>query len=81
MINGENEPQILCKKSGQLSKLSRIGENYIFSNEDVEAELYGDSLKIKNVNFKKENVSEFTNRQAVEMSIIMQGLQQLVFDD
>ena len=80
MINGENEPQILCKKSGQLSKLSRIGENYIFSNEDVEAELYGDSLKIKNVNFKRECVRIYQSTGCGNEHYYA-GLQQLVFDD
>ncbi len=76
MIN--DELNIYYKNKGIVSVLTENKHFFYFKTNGVEAILDGKTLKINHVEFKSDKVYEFTTQQAAIMSVISEGIKELL---
>jgi len=74
-----NTKELLHKQDGIISSLAEDSEIFTFKSNDVVAVLNKKDLQIMKIDFISD-VKEFSQKQAVEMSILLKAAEKLVFE-
>lgn len=71
---------LLCKQNGETLQLTSNENDFVFESSAVTATLLKDTMAVTRVDFKNSEVTEFSNRRAATMSIVMKGAAMLVYE-
>ncbi|MCD4832477.1 MAG: putative selenate reductase subunit YgfK [Bacteroidales bacterium] len=78
--NTENKRTLIFKQNGKIISLAETQNEYIYKTDEVNAQFNKEDFVILKVNFKSTSVKEIDFEFAAEMSLLLKGAKNLVFE-